>query len=158
ETRPGGNTNIDTLRQRLRPEILSPFPAGDVDLNGIVKRQNAHFAVAAKNDGADVAGIHVVDADELGHGVEELGGAIADGFHAVDARRIVEAPNVVGGAEDGRPARGGVAPDAFEDARTVVQRVGQDVDGGVLPGDEGTVVPDLFSRLDHKRRLWVAGL
>ena len=43
-----------------------------------------------------------------------------------------------------------VAADALEDAEAVVQRVRQDVDLGLVPGDELAVHPDLLDLVDHR--------
>ena len=51
-------------------------------------------------------------------------------------------------AEDRRAVLGLVAADPLEDAGAVVQPMRQDVDLGVLPGDELAVVPDDV-RFDH---------
>ena len=55
---------------------------------------------------------------------------------------------MVGQAEDGRALGGVVGPDALEDAGAVVQRVGEDVDPGVVPVDEHAVHPNLVHLLN----------
>jgi hypothetical protein len=61
----------------------------------------------------------------------------------------VEALHVGREPEDGRPRGGGVGPDALEDARAVVEGVGEHVDLGVGPVDELAVHPDLLGRCDR---------
>jgi len=50
---------------------------------------------------------------------------------------------VLGKPENGRALRLGVAADALEDAGAIVDDMAHDVDGGVLPGDQISVMPDV---------------
>ncbi len=62
--------------------------------------------------------------------------------HVVELGRAQQALDVLGVAEHRRAELGVVAAHALEDAGAVVQAVRQDVDLGVLPGDEFSVHPD----------------
>ena len=72
-------------------------------------------------------------------------------FSPRDVRRGEEPVDVLGEAEDGRAVRGLVAADPLEDPEPVVQRVGEHVDGRVLPVHELAVHPDLRGLLEHRR-------
>jgi energy-converting hydrogenase A subunit M len=61
----------------------------------------------------------------------------------VDLGGVDEALQVLVEAKDCRSLLGLVAADALEDRGAVVHDVGEDVDLGVLVGDEVSVVPDL---------------
>ena len=62
-------------------------------------------------------------------------------------------------AENGGALLGFVAADAFEDGGAVADDVGKDVEGGVVPVDPLSVVPDFFGLLDgHDGVLLVAPL
>jgi len=64
---PTRNAHIHALRHRLFAQVLAPLPAGDVDVDRIVERVHAHFAVTAEHDRAHVAGGHPVHAHQLDH-------------------------------------------------------------------------------------------
>ena len=62
--------------------------------------------------------------------------------HVVELGRPEQPLDVLGVAEHRRADLGVVAAHALEDARAVVQTMGEHVDLGVLPGDELAVHPD----------------
>ena len=55
---------------------------------------------------------------------------------------------MLGQPEDGRTLLGFVGTDAFEDASAVMERVGEDMDLGVLPRHHLAVHPDVGRRGD----------
>src|SRR5690606_19126295 len=59
-----------------------------------------------------------------------------------DLRGLDEALGVLAQAEHGGAALGAVGADALEDARAVVERVGEDRDGGFRLGHQVAVEPD----------------
>ena len=136
------------LRQRLFAQILAPHPAGQVHIHRVVQRIHADIAIGADGDGADVAGLHVVDPDQFLHGFGQFVARVAQ-IHAVDFGGIHQAPHVVAQAEDGGAGGCGVAAYAFEDAGSVAHHVGEDMDGGLFPGDEASVVPDSLGGRQH---------
>jgi hypothetical protein len=52
-------------------------------------------------------------------------------------------------AEYGWTGRCGVATDAFKHRAAIAGDVSEDVDLGIIPGNESAIVPDLFGRLQH---------
>ena len=46
-----------------------------------------------------------------------------------------------------------ISPNAFKNSQPVVQGVGEDVDLGLLPGNEFAVEPDEFGLLHHESSL-----
>ena len=71
-------------------------------------------------------------------------------LHVVELRGVLEPVQVVVVAEDRRADLGVVAADALEDARAVVQPVGQYVHRRVLPLDELPVHPDEVAGLQFR--------
>ena len=136
------------LGQRLFAQILAPDPAGQVDIHRVVQRIHADIAIGADGDGADIAGFHVVDADQFLHGFGQFVARVAQ-IHAVDLGGIGQAADVVAQAEDGGSGGRGVAAYAFEDAGSVAHDVGEDVDGGLFPRDKASVVPDSLGGRQH---------
>src|SRR5256885_2119023 len=59
--------------------------------------------------------------------------------------------------ENTRASRSGVAADPFEHAAAVTDHMRKHVDGGVRPGDEAAVVPDLFGGRQHRPIISWAG-
>jgi len=131
----------------LLAEVGAPGPDGDGDVDGARQGVEAHLAVAQVDQRADIAGVDVVDPDGLLGGLDDL----LHGERRLDHQhlgRLQEAADVVGQPEDGRSGGGGVGPDALEDSGAVVERVGEDVDLGVVPVDELAVHPNLVHFLN----------
>ena len=62
---------------------------------------------------------------------------------------------MLGQAKDGRPALGGISPDALEDRRPVVQGVGHGMQRQLRPVVEFPLVPDFYGfgklgDIDHR--------
>ena len=90
----------------------------------------------------------IVDPDQFLHGFGEFFARVAE-IHAVDLGGIHQAPHVVAQAEDGGAGRRGIAAYAFEDAGSVAYHMGEDMDGGLFPGYEASVVPDSLGGRQH---------
>ena len=71
-------------------------------------------------------------------------------FHHVDVRGVEQPLGVLLQPEDGRALDRVVGAHALEYRQPVVQRVGQDVGGGIAPGHEFPVVPDLPVAVRHR--------
>ena len=143
---PGGDLGPDPVLLAVLAEVGAPRPDGDDHLDRGALRVEAHLAVAAERERADVAGAQPVAADQLvGRGPQLLGGV--GKLEVVEPGRLLEPVEVLAVAEDGRPALGLVAADALEDAGPVVEPVAEHVDLGVLPAHELPVVPDQLGRL-----------
>ena len=139
ETGPTGDADVGAV---VAGNVFAPGEVGDVDLDRALERVDAHLAVAAEGDGADVAGGDAVGLDDIDDGGGELVGGVGQG-HAVDLGGVDEARHVLGQAEDAGAVGLGVAADALEDRRAVVDDVGHDVNLRLIPGDELSVVPDV---------------
>ena len=119
-----------------------PRPARYRDVHGCFDRVETHDAIAAERYWADVAGGQVVRADRVLHGLDHLVDRVPE-VHEQHLRRALEALHMVGEPEDGRAVGGLVAPDALENAGTVVECVGEYVDLSLVPVDQLAVHPDL---------------
>src|SRR5216683_3736998 len=145
EAGPAGDTDVGAL---VAVDVFAPGEVGDVDLDRALQWIDAHLAVAAESDGADVAGRDSVGFDDIDDGSSELVCGIGQG-HAVDFGGVDETSHVFGEAEDAGAcficAAGalGVAANALEDRRAVVDDVGHDMNLRLIPGDELSVVPDV---------------
>src|ERR1700676_5401964 len=155
---PGADAYFDAFCEGFRAEIGAPGPAGHINVDGGVERIHADFAVAAEDDGLDVARSHFVEANQFGCGI----GEIIEGegqLHAVNFRGIDQALHVLTEPEKGRALLGFVAADALEDRGAVAHNVRKDMEGGVFPVYPLSVVPDFFGLLDgHDGVLFVAPL
>src|SRR5580704_11037797 len=150
-TIPRADADIHAIFQAVFTEILSPFPAGKIDLDWISRGIDAAAAVATQDNRAKIAGLHFVEADELEIRFAEF--LYGEGnFHAVNISRIQETLHVFTIAENRGTLRGAVAADAFEDGGAVTDDVGENVDSRVFPLDKFAVVPDFF-RLGETHRL-----
>src|SRR3954467_6602233 len=138
---PRGDLRPDAVALALVAEVGAPLPAGDRHVDRRVEREEAHRAVAAVGDRADVAGAHAVAGDEVERGLADLRPVVRH-RHVVELGRLEQAVDVVEVAEDRRPDLGVVAADALEDARAVVEPVREYVNLRVLPLDELAVHPD----------------
>src|SRR5580658_3219848 len=145
---PTRNADIHAAGEGFFAQILAPDPAGQIDVHGVVQRIYADVAIGADGDGPDVAGVHVVDANQFLHGLGELIARVAE-IHAVDFGGIRQAPHVVAKAEDGGAGGCVVATYAFENAGSVTHHVGEDMYGGLFPGNETSVVPDSLGGRQH---------
>src|SRR5216684_4013864 len=140
---PGTDADVDTFCERFGAEIGSPEPAGHVDVDRGTERIDTDFAVAAQDDGLDVAGVELVQAHELGGGVAEVVEGVGQ-LHAIDFRGVDEPLHVFAETENGGALLRFVAANAFEDRGGVADDVGKDVECGVVPVDPFSVVPDFF--------------
>ncbi len=120
--RPAADAHVGAAFQRLGTEICAPFPDenGAVDRRG--QRVDAQFVVAAVDNRPDVAGLEAVGLDGVDHRLRDLL-ETERVLHAVDPRRLVQAPHVRVEPEEDRPFRGLVAARALENRRSVVNDV-----------------------------------
>src|SRR6185503_18443480 len=114
---------------------------------------HAHLAVTAIRDWPDVrAAEQAVLADHVAAGADERLERERN-LDAIDLRRVVEALHVIRQAKARRAGRRLVDPNALEYRRSVVQRMAQHVDRGLLPRNQLAFVPDVLARLEgHLRR------
>ena len=87
EAVPAGDADVGAF---VAGDVFAPGEVGDVDLDGALERVDAHLAVAAEGDGADVAGRDAVGFDDVDDGGGELVGGVGQG-HAVDLGGVDEA-------------------------------------------------------------------
>src|SRR4051794_15269694 len=153
---PRGDAGAHAALLALVAEVGAPFPDGDADLDRAVERVQAHRPGAAEDDRADVALLQPRALDRLVGGGADLLARVGD-VHEVHPGRAEQPLDVVLVAEDRGPARGLVGADALEDARPVVQRVGEYVHLGVLVGNVLAVHPD-DARLVHEISLRTASV
>ena len=145
---PGRDADINTLFQGLVAQVFSPAPGQQVNLDGVAKRVDAHFAVTPKRKGPDVAMPRLVQADEFDHGLLEVLARVLE-LHAVYLAGINQPFGVVFEAENGRALRRLVATDSLKQAGGVTDHVGSDMDRRLLPGNEFSVVPDFLVVCDR---------
>src|ERR1017187_3343364 len=143
---PTGDAHVHALRERFLAKILAPFPASNVNVDGVLEPVDPDFPVTAQRDGAQIARVHLVQAHQFLHRFGQFGRREADVLHAVNPGGIQHAPDVLVQTEDGRSSGRGIAPDTFEYRGAVVHHVREDVNRGFFPGDEAPVVPNLFGR------------
>ena len=70
-------------------------------------------------------------------------------IHAIDFGGIRQAPYMVVQAENGWSGGSRIAAYAFEDAGTVTHHMRENMDGGLFPGYEASVVPDSLGGRQH---------
>src|SRR5262249_16851475 len=137
---PARDLGAYSLAGALLAEVGAPGPGGDDDVD-IALRVEPQFAVTAERDRPDVGRFDPIAAQQVMGGGADVLGRVGH-RQVVELGRSRQPGEVVGVAEDGRAAGGLVAPDALENAGSVVQSVREDVDLGVLPGDEFAVLPN----------------
>src|SRR3989442_2810486 len=150
EAREGARLDPDAVLHPLVTQVGAPRPGGDGDARRGARRE-PHLAVAHEDDGAEVALAEPVGAHRLEAGVDQ---ALARVRHRQleDVRRAVATVDGLVQAEDRRAAVVAlVAADALEDPEPVVQRVGEHVDLGGLPGHELAVEPDALGLLHREQ-------
>ena len=158
---PGGDLGADAVLLALLAEVGAPGPDGDHHLDRRALRVEAHLAVAAEGERADVAAAQPVAADQLVGRLADLLGRVGQ-REVVELGRLGEPVQVLPVPEDRRAALGLVAADALEDPGAVVEAVGEHVRRCLLPGEEFAVLPDQLG-LFHDREvcpieLWRLGL
>ena len=87
---PRGDLRADAVALALLAEVGAPLPAGDRHVDRRVERVEAHLAVAAVDDRADVARAHAVASDELERRRAQLLGRVGHG-HVVELGRLAAA-------------------------------------------------------------------
>src|SRR5579864_3196718 len=144
---PRRDAGVHAILERLVAEVPSPGPGGDHDLDRRAERVHSHGAEAAVDQRPDVARLEAVAADRVHDGVADL----RDGerqVHAIDLGgerqpvQVLRQPEDGGDALPGRRVHGVVAADALEDPGAIMQRMGQDMDRGLLEIDQLAVLPD----------------
>ena len=142
---PRGGHRAHAVAHAVIAQVGAPLPARDRHVDRGIQRVQAHGAVAAVGERADIARAQAVARDQLARRLAQLLVGVRQ-LHVEQLGRAAQALDVVGVAEHRRRAGGIqvrlVAAHALEHARAVVQAVRQDVDLGVLPGDEFSVHPD----------------
>ena len=108
-----------------------------------------HDPVAQEHQGPDVGLLLPVEAQDFAAG--RLDFVLFEGnLDHHDVTGIEQALNMLLQAEDrGTAIVALVRPNALKNSQAVVQGMGQDVDLGLLPGDEFTVEPDEFGLFHH---------
>src|SRR5690606_31510808 len=154
-SRPGGHplppagADSYTLLQPVRAQVRTPFPGGNCNVNRVIRLgREADVPVSSHCDRANVGAIHqvVCNYDVLADAGEFVA-AVWD-RHTIDFRRIQEALHMIGQPEDFWPLRSLVHTYALEHRGSVMQRVRQDVNRGLLPRNHPAVHPDQFAALE----------
>ena len=144
---PRADLHAHALGDGVVAQVGTPRPRSDGDVGRAGAGGESHLAIAVVGDRAEVAGVESGVGDDVLAGLHD-GRHVVRHRHAEDLRRVVEALNVLGQPEDGRTLLGFVGTDAFEDASAVMERVGEDMDLGVLPRHHLAVHPDVGRRGD----------
>ena len=145
---PRGDHRVHTIGQALVSEVGPPRPSGDRDVNAARQRVKAHLSVPEVHQRPDIARLVSVDP----HGVQSGSDQVVDVVRNVeeeDLGRPEQTLDVLAQAEHGRPPIGLVGADALEHTVAVVQRVGEHVNGGIVPVHKLTIHPDLGRLLDR---------
>ncbi len=64
--------------------------------------------------------------------------------------RLEQSPHMVRKTEDGRFPPGLIAANSLENTQSIMQGVGQDMDGGFFPINKFSIHPNLFHLFRHK--------
>ena len=141
--RPAADLHAHALGEGVVAEVGAPRPAGDRHVDGARQRVEPHLAVAVVGDRPDVAAGQAGGRDRVLGGLHDVVDRVRD-LHAEDGGAAEQPLDVVGEPEDAGTVVGLVGADPLEHAHAVVERVGEDVDAGVVPVDELAVHPDLL--------------
>ena len=142
------NLAADAVLETFFAEVGSPGPGDDSRPCRIVGLES-HFAIADKNQGADVGMFEPVYFQQFAGGLHQFfGGVIKLDGH--DMGGTHEPIHVLAMTENCRAAVFQfISADALEDAHSIVQRMCQHVDVGVAPINELSVEPDFFLLFNH---------
>src|SRR6185437_10590375 len=140
---PGTDADVDTLAQSFLAEIFAPFPAGKVDVDGAVVRIHASIAVAAEHDGPQVTGADFIFANQIETGLTE-GIQRKGNIHAIDMSGVQQALHVLAETENRGSLGRLVTANALKDSGAVADNMREHVNGGLVPGNEFSVTPNLF--------------
>src|SRR5581483_3142827 len=150
EAGPGRNANVHALLG-VAAKVFAPGIVANVHLGWRVEGIDAGLAVAAKNNGTDVARPHGIVLYDVKHAADDVFATEVD-INAVNLGGVQQTLNMFTGAEDGGSGRQSVTADALEHGGAVVHHMGHDVELRVIPGDELAVVPDFFCLLNRHWR------
>ncbi len=143
------NFATNSASEGLVTKVRAPLPRNHRASHRVVRRVDSHVAFAEEHHRAEVTLRHTVHAQ----------GFEASGHHlfARDARhkkrelaRVEQPVDVLAQLEHrGLAVRALVGSDALEGPETVVERVREDVNLSVFPGDHLAVEPDLLNLVNH---------
>src|SRR3972149_6262503 len=131
----GGDFGPDTVSDPFIPQIGSPRPGGDGDLDGVLLDIQPHLAVPDKHDRPYVTFHQTVNFNRVEDGLLDLGRGVRD-LDLNNMSRGKEPIDMVRKTEDRRASIPFVAPYPLKDSKTVVQTMGQDMNGGLFPIDK----------------------
>ena len=138
----GGDLGGDALLHALVAEVGAPLPGGDGDPRAVGGRAKAHRAVADEDERPEVGLCLTIGAQKVTGGRHDLVDGVGD-LQQPHVGALEEPADVLAMAEDVAASVGPlVAADALEHTEAVVERVGHDVDVGLVPGDQGAIHPD----------------
>ncbi len=138
---PAGNARVDSPLQRIRAKVRTPWPADQVRFHRTSHGIHPDGAVATNHHRANVARVQAVATDNLAAAFRQCLGRVRR-LHPVDAAGVEKAAQVFAKPEDGRPGRSSVTAHPFEQGRSELYGVAEDVNGGILPADDLPVPPD----------------
>ncbi len=125
------------------------FPHGkirDVELDGILHGVHTKLAIAAKRDRTDITRRDTIRFHSFDNSIIHLIERITQ-IHAIDFRGIEHTLHVVLQAEDRRTLLRLVTANALKHRRAVVDDMGHHMNIGLVPGNQFSIVPDVFRRL-----------
>ena len=138
----GGDLGRDALLHALVAEVGAPLPRGDGDPGAVGGGAKAHRAVADEDERPEIGLCLTVGPQKVTRGLHDLVNRVGD-LQQPHVGALEEPTDVLAVAEDVAAAIGPlVAADALEHSEAVVERVGHDVDVGLVPGDKGAIHPD----------------
>ena len=120
QTRERGNVGADSTLLGFLTEKRSPLPDRDNQARLAAVHDKIHGAVEI-NYRTDVAGGEFIGGDRLVDGVNQRVASPGKIAKAENESGIQQTVNVLVEPEDGRPAVGGVAANAFKDSVAIVQ-------------------------------------
>jgi hypothetical protein len=144
---PRRNANRDSFDQGFLAEVRPPGPRRDRALHRILERIKPHRAIAPEKEGTDITALELIDLYGFDDRVHELFFSVGN-IHPVNFRGIVKTVDMGFQAENGRALFRGVASHTLENTRSIMNRVGQNVDVGFFPINHFPVEPD-FTFSEH---------
>lgn len=129
-------------------EVGSHVDAGDGEGDRHMDGVQADFLSAEEDAGLDIVDCRSVGPDGVLDRLEDVllgvGLAVEDEVESHHLASVDKPPDVVLEPEHGRPLGSLIDPDSLEDAGAVIERMGENVDLGVLPVDKLSVEPNLL--------------
>ena len=141
---PRTGTNLNATYEGFFAQVRTPRPHGNSHVDGCIGGIHTHGSIPAVDNGANIAFFKLVSFNGVDNALGKFVGSIAAGnlgyFASVD-----QAIHVVFQTKNSTAVLTLITTDAFENARTVVEGMRQNMRCRICPRNELPVLPNKFT-------------